>query len=128
METKGILRFSKSAFLVITAMLASSWSMAQEGVTDPSQTIRNYDSDKLARHSQLRQSNNSSEITEAQAESLGKSGPAAAITKATSACFIPIDASYTALPRNDDGSFGPIALPFTFDLYGSSYNQVWINT
>ena len=43
-------------------------------------------------------------------------------------CFIPSDASYTALPRNDDGSFGPIALPFTFRLYGSSYTQVWINT
>src|SRR5690606_33687567 len=45
-----------------------------------------------------------------------------------STCFIPRDASYTVLPRNADGSYGPLALPFTFDLYGSSYTQVWINT
>ena len=43
-------------------------------------------------------------------------------------CFIPFDDSYTTMHRTDDGSLGPIALPFTFDLYGSSYTQVWINT
>ena|SRR6478735_93462 len=43
-------------------------------------------------------------------------------------CFIPMDESYISLPRNDDGSFGPIDLPFTFDLYGEQYNQVYINT
>jgi len=43
-------------------------------------------------------------------------------------CFIPVDPSYTPVPRNDDGSVGPLALPFNFDLYGTTYNQVWINT
>ena len=52
----------------------------------------------------------------------------AAASRAASDCFIPVDASYTALPRNDDGSFGPIALPFDFHLYGTVYRQVWINT
>lgn len=43
-------------------------------------------------------------------------------------CFIPLDGNYIELPRNDDGSYGPIDLPFTFDLYGSQYHQVYINT
>lgn len=47
---------------------------------------------------------------------------------AAPACFIPVDASFTALPRNNDGSSGPITLPFSFNLYGTQYNQVYINT
>ncbi len=43
-------------------------------------------------------------------------------------CIIPRDASWTAVPRDDDGSLGPIALPFTFNLYGAGYTSVWINT
>jgi hypothetical protein len=46
----------------------------------------------------------------------------------TTNCFWPRDARNVASPRHDDGSFGPINLPFAFDLYGSSYNQAWINT
>ncbi|MCH2199347.1 MAG: hypothetical protein MK081_11255, partial [Flavobacteriales bacterium] len=43
-------------------------------------------------------------------------------------CYIPHDpATWTNFPGNDDGSFGPISLPFTFDLYGSSYNEVYLN-
>lgn len=47
---------------------------------------------------------------------------------AASNCFIPVDASYTALPRSNDGSTELITLPFSFNLYGTSYNQVYINT
>lgn len=47
---------------------------------------------------------------------------------AAPACFVPVDSSYTALPRNNDGSSGPITLPFSFNLYGVQYNQVYINT
>ncbi len=43
-------------------------------------------------------------------------------------CLIPRDATWTAVSRNDDGFTGPIALGFTFDLYGTSYTQCWINT
>ncbi len=43
-------------------------------------------------------------------------------------CLVPRDASWSAVPRNNNGSFGPIALPFTFDLYGTGYTSVWINT
>ncbi len=45
-----------------------------------------------------------------------------------SSCFIPVDGSFTAIPRNDDGSYGPINLPFSFNLYGTNYTRVWINT
>jgi hypothetical protein len=43
-------------------------------------------------------------------------------------CIIPRDGSWLPVPRNDDGSLGAIALGFTFDLYGSPYTSVWINT
>ena len=46
----------------------------------------------------------------------------------TPACFIPVDSSYTALPRDNDGNSEPITLPFSFNLYGTLYNQVYINT
>lgn len=47
-------------------------------------------------------------------------------TLATSCYFAP-DGTYTAFAANDDGSLGPINLGFTFDLYGVSYTQCYIN-
>lgn len=52
--------------------------------------------------------------------------PSSNITARTS-CIIPRDATWSRLAGNDDGSTGQINLPFTFDLYGSSYNKVWVN-
>jgi hypothetical protein len=44
-------------------------------------------------------------------------------------CFEPLDkTTYTPVPRNDDGSLGPISLGFQFFLFGTPYNQVFINT
>jgi hypothetical protein len=42
-------------------------------------------------------------------------------------CFIPVDGSFTAIPKDGEPSTGPIALPFAFNLYGTSYNEVYIN-
>lgn len=42
-------------------------------------------------------------------------------------CFINPDNTYTNFAANDDGSLGPINLGFTFNFYGTNYNQVWIN-
>lgn len=42
-------------------------------------------------------------------------------------CYIPPDATYTNFPGNDDGSIGPIPLPFSFSLYGINYTSVYIN-
>jgi gliding motility-associated-like protein len=47
---------------------------------------------------------------------------------ATNECFIPVDETFTPVPKNDDGSLGPISIPFTFSLYGTIYDQLWINT
>ncbi len=45
------------------------------------------------------------------------------------ACFEPLDRStYTPVPRNDDGSLGPVNLGFTFYLFGTPYNSAYINT
>ena len=37
------------------------------------------------------------------------------------------DGSWVVLPKNDDGSTGLLPLPFTFELYGSTYNNVCVN-
>lgn len=43
-------------------------------------------------------------------------------------CWIAPDATYTlAMPPNDDGSSAVIPLPFQFNLYGTLYNDVYIN-
>ena len=43
-------------------------------------------------------------------------------------CWVAFDpATWTEFPSNDDGSLGPISLPFTFDLYGDTYSSVYIN-
>src|SRR5262245_52389623 len=49
-----------------------------------------------------------------QVTSMGNQPPA---TLATPACFVPIDGTFTALPRDNDGNSGLITLPFAFDLY-----------
>jgi hypothetical protein len=106
--------------VLLLLLIAALPSMGQV-VTDPSNTL-GYDQAKLLQVAAFSNSRSAAEPkrTKHKASSL----QAAAATN----CFIPRDNSYTAIPRNDDGSFGPIALPFTFNLYGSSYTQVWINT
>lgn len=42
-------------------------------------------------------------------------------------CYFAPDASYTNFPGNDDGSIGPVSLPFTFCLYGNNYTSCYIN-
>lgn len=55
----------------------------------------------------------------------------------TDGCYIPHDPATWTQPtfisggsggdNQDDGSNGPIALPFSFDFFGESYNQFWLN-
>ena len=52
---------------------------------------------------------------------VGDPGPA------LSNCYFAPDATYLNFPGNDDGSLGPLALPFGFNLFGTVYNQIWIN-
>ena len=43
-------------------------------------------------------------------------------------CYIEPDSSYTlAMQPNDDGSTGFIPIPFDFNLYGQTYNGIYIN-
>ena len=43
-------------------------------------------------------------------------------------CYIPHDtATYSFIPRNDDGSSAQIQLPFTFNMYGTEYTSVYVN-
>jgi len=45
----------------------------------------------------------------------------------SSSCYFAPDGTYTSFAANDDGSLGPIALGFNFDLYGVTYTQCYIN-
>lgn len=53
-------------------------------------------------------------------------------TLATPACFEPFSNTgqngWIQAPRNDDGSFGPVALGWNFSLFGTIYDKVYINT
>lgn len=108
-------------FLLLLATL-SEQSMAQT-FTDPAAKDSGYATRKrLARQvtgrSLAASNNNRSAITAAARLMAGTD---------TVSCLFPVVPGFTALPRSDDGSYGPLALPFTFNLYGKSYNQVWIN-
>ncbi|GAB2952077.1 hypothetical protein GCM10027048_16400 [Hymenobacter coalescens] len=59
-------------------------------------------------------------------------GTRSALTPAARpACFEPFDSTgangWQQLVRNDDESFGPVDLNWNFSLFGSTYNQVYIN-
>jgi len=47
---------------------------------------------------------------------------------ATPQFLIPRDVSFTAISRCDDCSEGPLTLPFSFNFYGTCYNELFINT
>lgn len=55
--------------------------------------------------------------------------PASPTLKANSCdCYVEPDGTYTlALAPNDDGSSAVIPIPFTFCLYGNTYNQIYVN-
>lgn len=68
---------------------------------------------------------------EAAAKSLASSRSKSSIQRTRGVCndnFIDLDDTFTAIPTNDDGSFGPIDIPFTFNLYGNDYTSLYINT
>ncbi|GAB3852011.1 hypothetical protein GCM10028822_19260 [Hymenobacter terrigena] len=102
----------------MVVLLFGTLTGAGQTVTDPSGTP-GYDAAKVAAATASHRATGATPAT-------GKTKTPAHRTGA--GCFIPFDASYDTLPRNDDGSFGPIALPFDFHLYGTVYNQAWINT
>src|SRR5436305_12876091 len=110
----------KQFTLIMLPCFISTILFAQT-ISDPSVLDPNYNTKKLS----LIQ-NNKAKNNAAQKNAAANLAPAPC--NIDNNCFIPTDASYTAVGRNDDGSFGPISLPFNFNLYGSSYNRVWINT
>ncbi len=38
-----------------------------------------------------------------------------------------IEGGYTQIPIEDDNSIGPVALPFTFNLFGKNYTSIYVN-
>jgi hypothetical protein len=101
----------------------SALTGAAQTVTDPSRTP-GYDAAKSAAATP----SSGGATATGPAPVAGKATAAPRVLGTDTGCFIPPDDTYKTLGRNDDGSFGPIALPFDFHLYGTVYNQVWINT
>jgi hypothetical protein len=119
--TRLLLQSAVLLLVLLTALPGSG-----QVVTDPSTTL-GYDQAKLLRAATTANSRSAAGLQPAKSAARA-TRTSSTPTAANLTCFIPRDNTYTAIPRNDDGSFGPIALPFTFNLYGSSYTQVWINT
>ncbi len=124
-------------------MVGTTWALSclprlvsAQTVTDPSVLVRNYDLQKrqtvqafqTPEGSNTRTGNPKTLSETVNPLSAARVGDLENPSANLPACFVPVDGSFTSIPRNDDGSFGPIALPFTFSLYGTNYNQVWINT
>ncbi|GAA4341653.1 nidogen-like domain-containing protein [Flaviaesturariibacter amylovorans] len=65
---------------------------------------------------------------EAPSKAAPKSLGSATARLASQSCLIPRDASWIQIPVGDDNSSAVIPLGFTFDLYGQSYSNVYINT
>lgn len=117
--------FVRQAMLCL-ALFFCTRAMSQT-VIDPSDNA-GYDSAKLALidPSQLR----SQAATETQpiiTVNLAGRSDEPASAQSTSLCWIPVDNTYLNFPGNDDGSIGPLSLPFSFNLYGTNYTQFWIN-
>lgn len=105
-------------FLLLFCFILLSCSVLAQTVYDPSVEVPGYDADKAAGAF-------SPGSKKAQPLPAGKSG----IKNAPSQnCYISPDGSYTAVPRNDDGFYGPIALGFDLQVYDQVYNEIYINT
>ena len=112
--------------VVVVSMLVHPLFGSAQVLTDPS-NAPGYDAAKGGPGSAARAAGGKGRVAPANAPA--NATPSSSPKRLVNAgCFIPFDDSYTTMSRTDDGSLGPIALPFTFDLYGSSYSQVWINT
>ncbi len=92
-------------------------------VTEPS-----YDHSKFQSYEDAKEATNSQEDAKAEMAALRSSQFSTKPATACSGNYIPHDGTFTAVPRNDDGSFGPINLGWTFSFCGDSFTQVWINT
>jgi gliding motility-associated-like protein len=77
-------------------------------------------------------------ISSEPVQGTGPVGEAPASERSSCDCWVEPDASYNTVNNQtqwnasgfqnaDDGSYGPINLPFAFQLYGTFYNQVYIN-
>ncbi len=112
--------FRNYTLFLLFQLLFCSIAFSQS-VTDPSRLDPSYNTKKAA----------TAQKNLAGAEAQKSNRATADIVPACNVdngCFIPFDDTYTEIPRNDDGFYGPISLPFAFNLYGTNYNQVWINT
>lgn len=110
-------------FYLLIAFMAAVVANAQV-VTDPSVSNPNYDIEKQNNVEVF----GGEEVSGGSFNTMSALSAFSTLNAQSSTCFIPLDNTYTAIPVNDDGSFGPINLPFVYSLYGSNFTQVWINT
>jgi hypothetical protein len=92
-------------------------------VTEPS-----YDRNKFRSYQDAKKATRGQDDAKAEMAAMRSNHFVAKPATACSGVYVPHDATYTAVPRNDDGSFGPINLGWTFSFCGNSFTQVYINT
>ena len=123
--------FIRSFFFMLLTLFLTGHSFAQS-VVDPANSNSSYETTKrnlvlnAARSADVDPSSGSG-MRGHLSELSGNETTRSSLLRSQH-CFIDLDTSYTAIPINDDGSFGPVDLPFTYSLYGDSINSVWINT
>ncbi len=111
MRPAVILKFVMSVFLLYGSIIY----LNAQTISDPSQDP-NYDAAKAAQITPSMDIMNKSGVMHSPGQLPDES-----------VCYFPPDSSYNSFYANDDASIGPFTLPFSFDLYGTLYNQVWIN-
>jgi hypothetical protein len=127
-----ITKTTKTAFRSICLTLVFATSLAflteeclAQSTSDPSQYDVSYDARKSATIGHAKATAGSADLDDRSSHAqVSTHGARAGCPDA----FIPRDGSYASVPRNDDGSLGPILLPFGFSFCGSTYTNVWINT
>ncbi len=109
--------------LALLLLTGGYTSLVGQSVIDPSATNANYAAEKAALAAPSAVATPVRMLRSAASPMLMAEADATA-----NSSYIPVDASYTAVPRNDDGSYGPVNLPFQFNLYGTNYSSLYINT
>ncbi len=124
-------------FLVINVLAICSWGALH--AQEPSLTWEQYDQLKAAGNLPTEFHISASSIPApevlVQEQNQAKGGGG---TGGNCDCWVTPDASYTTINNatqwnasgfgnGDDGSYGPVNLPFSFNLYGQTYNTAYIN-
>lgn len=119
---KGLLTVSNSLFLILTLLVSSGLAQSISGNIPASNTP---EYEQMKRDGLL-----PAPPTRNFQPAYGRTIQPNLAKSVNAGCFIPVDASFTQVSFSslDDGTAGPISIPFTFCFYGVNYTSFYINT